>query len=90
MLTDDTQRHFLNKADVDTVIDREPNQIVHFQMVPVLKNDRIDFYPLKPCRLGSLNAPKHLVQIAGSGYRLKLVGIQRIQADIDAFYARLF
>jgi hypothetical protein len=51
MPVDNAQRHFLDKTDIDAVIDRELNQTAHFQMVSIFENDRVDFYPLKASAL---------------------------------------
>ena len=63
-------------------------EIQYFIIVKTFDGDGIDFYRRKADVLGFINTSQNRFQISAIGYAKVLIFIKRIEADVDAFYAR--
>ena len=84
MVADNAKRHFFDEADIKAPVDRKPDQLGHFVVVTVFQDDRVQLDAGKSGVLCCLYTGQHRVQFADAGNLSEFVGLQGVQADIDA------
>lgn len=88
MITDPTERHLLDEADVDSLVHGELDQIPRLVVVPVFEDDAVELDALEPRRAGRVDSAQDPVEIPVSGYEAKALWSQAVEADVDAPHAR--
>ena len=83
---DVAERHHLDHREIHAAAVRPGHQVADFVFVDALERDRVDL-DLQPGGLRGIDAGQHLVEIAPARDGAELVGIERVERDIDALDA---
>ena len=83
-MRDLAQRHLLDEADVDAFVEGEAHQVEDLVAVALAQNDGVEFDAVEAGGDGGVDARQHPVQIAIAGQEAEALGVQGVEADVDA------
>ncbi|RMP86235.1 hypothetical protein ALQ17_05326 [Pseudomonas fluorescens] len=78
------QGHFLDKTDIDPLLDRIPHQPRHLIEIAPFHHHAIELDPLEPRIPRRLDTVQYLAQVTVAGDRPKPLGVQAVEADVHA------
>ncbi|MCY1352793.1 hypothetical protein D9M69_391110 [compost metagenome] len=84
MAGDAAQRHLLDEADVQLVVDGEGHQVLHLVVVAALLHHAVELDALEPGAARHGDAVQHLVELVATGEGGEAFALQRIEADVQA------
>ena len=79
---DIAHRHHFDEGNIDPAVMRPADHVLDFILVHALERNGIEFDGYS-CRLGGVNACKHLVEVTPSRDFPKLRRIKRVERHID-------
>ncbi|MCY1461094.1 hypothetical protein D9M71_787140 [compost metagenome] len=84
MFADDAQGHFFNEGNIQLAIDGKAHQIVDLAVVAALEHHAVELGATKAGGARGVDAGDHLFQVARAGQGLEALGVEAVQADVQA------
>jgi len=90
VVVDLAQGHFFDEADVQAFVQGKLHQVRHFVGVVVFEGDAVEFDVFKAYLLGGADAVEDFAQVAMAGEVAEAVGVDAVEADVEAVDAGVF